>query len=142
MNSTVNSTMNTTVNMTMNQSAVSALHCNGDDVKSREEVVDGDMTMNFNGINITDIQPEDDELDDSVIPTVGAKRKGSRKRSLFEYDGDFEMNDDSQPPLKRRRIQETRELIEHRGVDMFFRVLDDGTEKDQELLMDLVQKYQ
>ena len=84
---------------------------------------------------------EDDELDDSMVRGLSAKRKNSRKRSLFEYDNDIDMDDDGKPPQKRKKLQETRKWIENRGVDMFYKVLDEGVEKDQEVLMDLVARY-
>jgi len=125
------------------EEATAAIANHEDEAKSpeaeREDAETLDIDYNLSSIRIMDTTdiPIDSELIDSP------KARNPRKRSLFEVeDDDVEMTADHQPPpLKRRRVEETRMLIESQGVDLFFKVLDGDSLKDQDMLMDLVQKY-
>merc|ERR1712129_363033 len=73
----------------------------------------------------------------------------SRKRSYSDSskgcgDGD-EVEDDemiTEPPLKKRKFEETKKIIMNKGMDLFMDMLQNGDEEIQNALVDLVQKFE
>merc|ERR1712228_1035458 len=85
-----------------------------EDVK--EEEVDQDVHA----------QPEEEEVEENA----------SRKRSFLEK---IESNE---PPLKKRKFEETKRIIMSKGVDLFVDMLENGNEDIQNALVELIQQFE
>jgi len=60
----------------------------------------------------------------------------TRKRSFVE---EIDLNE---PPLKKRKLEETKKIIMSKGVDLFVDMLENGDEDIQNALVDLIQQFE
>jgi len=72
------------------------------------------------------VQPEEEEVEESA----------SRKRSFLEK------TDSNEPPLKKRKFEETKRIIMSKGVDLFVDMLENGNEDIQNALVELIQQFE
>ena len=105
-----------------------------EDVKEEEDVVDIDE----NNENDECVQQEE------VVEVAALNNldlNGSRKRSFAEKEND-QIVESNEPPLKKRKLEETKKIIMSKGVDLFVDMLENGNEDIQNALVDLIQQFE
>merc|ERR1712204_65917 len=105
---------------------------------------------------LSDTEDEDEEEEEVQSVRDGTSKidlnesAASRKRSYSDSsngcgDGDEVVEDDemiTEPPLKKRKFEETKKIIIDKGMDLFMDMLQNGDEEIQNALVDLVQKFE
>merc|ERR1712129_118629 len=104
---------------------------------------------------LSDTEDEDEEEEVQSVRDGTSKidlneSAASRKRSYSDSsngcgDGDEVVEDDemiTEPPLKKRKFEETKKIIIDKGMDLFIDMLQNGDEEIQNALVDLVQKFE
>merc|ERR1712129_47861 len=104
---------------------------------------------------LSDTEDEDEEEEEVQSVRDGTSKidlnesAASRKRSYSDSSngcGDDEIVEDdemiTEPPLKKRKFEETKKIIIDKGMDLFMDMLQNGDEEIQNALVDLVQKFE
>merc|ERR1712130_945271 len=84
-----------------------------------------------------------EEVDNQDIDSNASRKL--KKRSYSEEntisDPIIESPIAKEPPLKKRKFEETKQIIMDKGVDLFVEMLENGNEEIQNALVDLVQQF-
>merc|ERR1712113_75732 len=97
--------------------------CIFDDSDPEEVVAEQEVKIEMN----EEVKIEEEEDEDET----------SRKRSFVEPEMDLD-----EPPLKKRKLEETKRIIMSKGVDLFVDMLENGNEDIQNALVDLIQQFE